>query len=122
MRSSSTERPVESRSWPRPKAGWTSKRWPPTPPRRSRPSHIDPAVGLQGYQVRQLAFGLGLSKQEQKNFSKLLSGLAKLFEQEDCSIAEINPLILTEDEQVIALDAKVNFDSNAEFRHDDFLE
>ena len=81
---------------------------------------IDPAVGLQGYQVRQLAFGLGLSKQEQKNFSKLLGGLAKLFEQEDCSIAEINPLILTEDEQVIALDAKVNFDSNAEFRHKDF--
>jgi succinyl-CoA synthetase beta subunit len=81
---------------------------------------IDPAVGLQGYQVRQLAFGLGLSKQEQKNFSKLLFGLAKLFEHEDCSIAEINPLILTEDEQVIALDAKVNFDSNAEFRHQAF--
>jgi succinyl-CoA synthetase beta subunit len=81
---------------------------------------IDPAVGLQGYQVRQLAFGLGLSKQEQKNFSKLIGGLAKLFEQEDCSIAEINPLILTEDEQVIALDAKVTFDSNAEFRHHDF--
>jgi succinyl-CoA synthetase beta subunit len=81
---------------------------------------IDPAVGLQGYQVRQLAFGLGLSKQEQKNFGKLLGGLAKLFEREDCSIAEINPLILTEDEQVVALDAKVNFDSNAEFRHNDF--
>ena len=81
---------------------------------------IDPAVGLQGYQVRQLAFGLGLSKQEQKNFGKLLTGLAKLVEQEDCSIAEINPLILTEDEQVIALDAKVNFDSNAEFRHQAF--
>jgi succinyl-CoA synthetase beta subunit len=81
---------------------------------------IDPAVGLQGYQIRQLAFGLGLSKQEQKNFSKLITGLAKLFEQEDCSIAEINPLILTEDEQVVALDAKVNFDSNAEFRHNDF--
>jgi succinyl-CoA synthetase beta subunit len=81
---------------------------------------IDPTVGLQGYQVRQLAFGLGLSKQEQKNFGKLLGGLSKLFEQEDCSIAEINPLILTDDEQVIALDAKVNFDSNAEFRHKDF--
>ncbi len=81
---------------------------------------IDPAVGLQGYQVRQLAFALGLSKQEQKNFGKLMAGLARLFEQEDCSIAEINPLILTEDEQVIALDAKVTFDSNAEFRHSDF--
>ncbi len=81
---------------------------------------IDPAVGLQGYQIRQLAFGLGLTKQEQKNFGKLIGALAKLFEQEDCSIAEINPLILTEDEQVIALDAKVTFDSNAEFRHKDF--
>jgi succinyl-CoA synthetase beta subunit len=78
---------------------------------------IDPTVGLQGYQIRQLAFGLGLSAREQKGFGTLLSGLTKLFEHEDCSIAEINPLILTEDEQVIALDAKVNFDSNAEFRH-----
>jgi succinyl-CoA synthetase beta subunit len=81
---------------------------------------IDPAVGLQGYQVRQLAFALGLSKKEQKGFSKLLTGLARLFEKEDCSIAEINPLILTEDEKVIALDAKVNFDSNAEFRHSEY--
>jgi len=86
-------------------------------PERIHTITIDPAVGLQGYQVRQLAFGLGLSKQEQKNFSKLLGALATLFEKEDCSIAEINPLILTEDEQVIALDAKVNFDSNGEFRH-----
>ncbi len=82
--------------------------------------YIDPAVGLQGYQIRQLAFALGLSKQEQKGFSRLLSGLAKLFQNEDCSIAEINPLILTEDEQVIALDAKVNFDSNADFRHKEY--
>ncbi len=78
---------------------------------------IDPAVGLQGYQVRQLAFGLGLSKKEQKHFAGLLFKLADLFEKEDCSIAEINPLILTDDERVVALDAKVNFDSNAEFRH-----
>ncbi len=87
-------------------------------PERIYTVHIDPAVGLQGYQTRQLAFALGLSKQEQKGFSKLLSGLARLFIDEDCSIAEINPLILTEDERVIALDAKVNFDSNADFRHE----
>ncbi len=78
---------------------------------------VDPAVGLQGYQVRQLAFALGLSKKEQRNFAGLLFKLAELFEKEDCSIAEINPLILTDDERVVALDAKVNFDSNAEFRH-----
>ena len=78
---------------------------------------VNPAVGLQGYQVRQLAFALGLSKKEQRNFAGLLFKLADLFEKEDCSIAEINPLILTDDERVVALDAKVNFDSNAEFRH-----
>jgi succinyl-CoA synthetase beta subunit len=89
-------------------------------PEKIHTIYIDPAVGLQSYQIRQLAFALGLSKQEQKGFSRLLSGLAKLFENEDCSIAEINPLILTEDEQVIALDAKVNFDSNADFRHKDY--
>jgi len=79
--------------------------------------YIDPAVGLQAFQIRQLAFALGLTKTEQKNFAKLLSGLATLFVKEDCSIAEINPLILTQDEQVLALDAKVNFDSNGDFRH-----
>ncbi len=78
---------------------------------------IDPAVGLQGYQMRQLAFGLGLSKKAMKGFGKLLAGLAELFVKEDCSIAEINPLVVTKDEEVIALDAKVNFDSNAHFRH-----
>ena len=78
---------------------------------------IDPAVGLQGYQVRQLAFGLGLPKASHKSFMKLLGGLSKLFVEEDCSIAEINPLILTKSEEVVALDAKVNFDDNAHFRH-----
>ena len=68
----------------------------------------------------EISADLGMTKTEQKNFSKLLTNLATLFEKEDCSIAEINPLILTEDEQVIALDAKVNFDSNAEFRHKEY--
>ncbi|MEM7136621.1 MAG: ADP-forming succinate--CoA ligase subunit beta [Myxococcota bacterium] len=89
-------------------------------PEKIHTVHIDPAVGLWGYQIRQLAFGLGLTKQEQKGFTRLLLGLANLFVQEDCSIAEINPLILTDDEKVIALDAKVNFDSNADFRHKDY--
>ncbi len=83
---------------------------------------IDPAVGLQGYQIRQLAFGLGMNKTAQKSFAKLLKGLATLFEKEDCSIAEINPLILTKNDEVLALDAKVNFDSNASFRHKDWEE
>ncbi len=83
---------------------------------------IDPAVGLQGYQIRQLAFALGLSKTAQKGFSKLLSGLASMFEKEDCSIAEINPMIVTKDEQVIALDGKVNFDGNGAFRHPEWAD
>ncbi|MCA9530863.1 MAG: ADP-forming succinate--CoA ligase subunit beta [Myxococcales bacterium] len=81
---------------------------------------VEPTLGLMPYQTRQLAFALGLSKTEQKHFGKLLGGLSKLFIAEDCSIAEINPLILTDDERVLALDAKVNFDSNAEFRHRDY--
>ena len=78
---------------------------------------IDPAVGLQAYQVRQLAYGLGLSKTQQKGFAKLIVPLAKLFVAEDCSIAEINPMVVTKNDEVIALDAKINFDSNGGFRH-----
>ncbi|NOY90453.1 MAG: ADP-forming succinate--CoA ligase subunit beta [Deltaproteobacteria bacterium] len=83
---------------------------------------VDPAIGLMPYQTRQLAFGLGLSKKAQKSFAKLLSKLVDLFVAEDCSIAEINPLVVTGDEDVVALDAKVNFDDNAEFRHRDLWE
>lgn len=78
---------------------------------------IDPAVGLQPYQVRQLAYGLGLTKPQQKGFRKLIVPLAKLFVEEDCSIAEINPMVVTKNDEVIALDAKINFDSNGGFRH-----
>lgn len=78
---------------------------------------IDPAVGLMPYQSRQLAFALGLSPKAQKGFGKLLRNLSELFVKEDCSIAEINPLIVTKGEEVVALDAKVNFDGNGAFRH-----
>ncbi|MGE0791899.1 MAG: ADP-forming succinate--CoA ligase subunit beta [Sandaracinaceae bacterium] len=78
---------------------------------------IDPAVGLMPYQIRQLAFGLGLNAKQQKGFGKLLGALSKLFVEEDCSIAEINPMIITADDDVIALDAKINFDGNGDFRH-----
>ena len=78
---------------------------------------VDPAVGLSGFQARQLAFGLGLSKKAMRDFGKLVGSMAKLFVEEDCSLAEINPLIVTEDDRVLALDAKLNFDSNAAFRH-----
>ena len=80
--------------------------------------HAD--AGLQNHHIRTLAFKLGLNKEAQKHFAQLMKPLAKLFVEEDCSIAEINPLILTEDDRVLALDAKVNFDSNAEFRHREY--
>jgi succinyl-CoA synthetase beta subunit len=78
---------------------------------------IDPAVGLMPYQVRQLAFALGFDKKAQKSFGTLLTNYVRMFVEEDCSLAEVNPLITTKDGDVIALDAKINFDENAAFRH-----
>jgi succinyl-CoA synthetase beta subunit len=78
---------------------------------------VDPAVGFMPYQGRQLAFALGLSGSAAAGFTKLVANFYELFVKEDCSLAEVNPLIVTKDNQVLALDAKLNFDSNAEFRH-----
>ncbi len=82
---------------------------------------VDPAVGLQGYQARQLAFQLGLSGDTFKNAVKLISALYKMWWQTDASMVEVNPLITTPDGQVLALDAKVSFDDNALFRHPDLV-
>jgi succinyl-CoA synthetase beta subunit len=81
---------------------------------------IDPTTGLSGYQCRQLGFGLGLTKDQVTKFTVLLSALYKLFVAEDCSLVEVNPLIVTESGDVMALDAKINFDDNADFRHKDW--
>ncbi len=91
-------------------------------PERIIKVQVDPLMGIQGYQLREVAFGLGLKGAAFKAFSKLLANLYKCFVDNDCSLVEINPLILTSDEQVIALDAKVDFDGNALFRHKDLLE
>jgi succinyl-CoA synthetase beta subunit len=80
-------------------------------------AHIDPVVGLAAYQARRIAFSLGLGKDQVGKFTKLVSGLYDLFVKEDCSICEINPLIVTKQGDLVALDAKINFDDNAEFRH-----
>jgi succinyl-CoA synthetase beta subunit len=84
--------------------------------------HVDPAVGFSGYQGRTLAFGLGLKPELHPAFGKFVQSLAKLFVEKDCSLAEINPLVITKDNQLIALDAKINFDDNALFRHGDLKE
>ena len=78
---------------------------------------IDPSVGLQSYQLRNLAFGLGLKGAQVKNGIKILNALWKVFVEKDCSLIEINPLVVTKDDNVIALDAKINFDDNGLFRH-----
>jgi succinyl-CoA synthetase beta subunit len=77
---------------------------------------LHPAAGLSPYQARQLAFGLGLEKAQQAEFNKILAGLVKLFVECDASLVEINPLIVTKDGRVVALDAKINIEDNALFR------
>ncbi len=84
--------------------------------------HIDLAAGLQPFQARKLAFGLGLKGEQVKNALKFFSALYKAFMESDCSMAEINPLVVTKDGNVLALDAKINFDDNALYRHKDFSE
>ncbi len=84
--------------------------------------HIDPLTGIQPYHCREAAFGLNLSPAVIKHFNPMLTRLYRLFVDYDCSLAEINPLVITREETVIALDAKINFDDNALFRHKDILE
>ena len=83
---------------------------------------INPNIGFQGYQARRLAFGLGLSGQAFKNFVKFITKLTNAYDALDCSMLEINPLVVTTDEQIIALDAKVGFDDNALYRHPNYAE
>jgi len=74
---------------------------------------VDPLIGLQSYQARELAFSLGLEGVAFKNFVKFISLLYKAYTQTDSSLLEINPLVITNDDKVVALDAKMNFDDNA---------
>ncbi len=80
---------------------------------------VDPLAGLQGHHCRQVAFGLGLSGALMKAMTQLTTQLYRLFMDYDCSLVEINPLVITSDQQLLALDAKINFDDNALFRHKD---
>jgi succinyl-CoA synthetase beta subunit len=82
---------------------------------------INPRSGFQPYQVRKLAFGLGLSGTQFKNAVKFFTALYNAYEETDASLAEINPLVVTAEGEVLALDAKMNFDDNALYRHPDIL-
>ncbi|MEZ5672440.1 MAG: ADP-forming succinate--CoA ligase subunit beta, partial [Thiotrichaceae bacterium] len=80
---------------------------------------IDPIVGVQAYQCRNIAFALGLDANQRKQIAGILSGLYQLFIEKDLSLLEINPLIVTQAGDLLAIDAKINLDDNALHRHDD---
>jgi len=85
--------------------------------------HVDPAAGFAAYQARELAFRLGLgAKETLGKFVKLMAALYEVVIREDCSLCEINPLVLTRGGDIVALDAKVTLDDNAEFRHPEWRE
>ena len=84
--------------------------------------YIDPGTGLLGFQARKLAFGLGLAPQQIGQANQFMTGLYRAFEETDASLMEINPFITTKDGRLFALDAKINFDDNALFRHKDIKE
>jgi succinyl-CoA synthetase beta subunit len=89
---------------------------------RTRPEalvkvHVDPATGVRGFHARKLAYGLGVSGDQVKTAADFIGRLYRAFEHKDCSLVEINPLVVTTDGRFLALDAKMNFDDNALFRH-----
>ena len=84
--------------------------------------YVDSQVGMQTFQARKIAFGLGLSGDQIKNAVNFILSLYQAFVETDASLAEINPLVITRDGRVLALDAKMNFDDSALFRHPDILE
>jgi len=91
-------------------------------PEKILKEYIDPAVGFQAFQARKLAFGLGLDAALVNEATRFLSALYRAFEATDASLAEINPLVVTRDGRILALDAKMNFDDNALYRHKDIRE
>jgi succinyl-CoA synthetase beta subunit len=91
-------------------------------PEKILKEYIDPSVGFQAFQARKLAFGLGLDGALVNEATKFLAALYKAFEASDASLAEINPLVVTRDGRILALDAKMNFDDNALYRHKDIRE
>jgi len=91
-------------------------------PEKILTTEIEPNVGLKDYQIRKLGFGLGLSADEVKKFVPFVHGLFDLYMDKDCTQVEINPLVVTQEGDLFALDGKVNFDDNALYRHKDIAE
>src|SRR5246127_2988152 len=91
-------------------------------PKAIHKAYIDPAVGFQPYQARNLAFSLGLKPTQINEAVKFMTGLYKVYLETDASLLEINPFITTKDDKLFALDCKINFDDNAMFRHKELKE
>jgi succinyl-CoA synthetase beta subunit len=115
----STEKPVLMAS---PDGGVEIEKVAETTPERIFKEFINPGVGLRAYQTRKLAFALGLEGQQVNQASKLMTAVWETFVDTDASLIEINPLIVTEEGNLLALDAKMNFDDNALYRHPDIKE
>ena len=90
-----------------------------TSPEKILLEYIDRASGFQAFQGRKLAYGMNLNQTQIRPAANLMANLYRLFQAKDCSLAEINPLVVTADGEIMALDAKLNFDDNALFRHTD---
>jgi len=91
-------------------------------PDKILPEWAHPALGVADFQARRLAFGLGLAGEQFKQGTALIRNLFALYLAKDCSLVEINPLVVTKDGRVLALDAKLNFDDNALYRHKEIVE
>ena len=89
-------------------------------PEKIHKINVDPNAGLLGFQKRDLGMALGLSGNALKSFFKMLGKMYEMFISQDCAMVEINPLVKTEDDEIVALDSKISFDENAEFRHKDW--
>ena len=91
-------------------------------PEKILKEQVDPATGLLAFQATRMALGLGLSGTTARQGAKFILSLYEAYDQSDCSLAEINPLVVTADGEVLALDAKINFDDNALYKHDDLTQ
>ena len=91
-------------------------------PEKIHREHIDPRVGLQGFQARKIAFNLGLTGDAQKEMVKFVTALYKAYDETDSAMFEINPVLKTSDNKILAVDAKVNLDDNALYRHKTFAD
>jgi succinyl-CoA synthetase beta subunit len=91
-------------------------------PEKILSAHIEPNAGIQDFQIRKLGFGLGLDAQQLQRFMPFVRGLYRLYMEKDCSQVEINPLVVTKQGDLYALDGKLNFDDNALYRHPEIAE